>query len=76
MIPIEVKAGATRRLRSLKLLMEEKDMPLGVRISQHPLSYEGKILSVPFYLIHALPRLIKEAVLPAKPSFQNEPDVL
>ncbi len=57
-VPIEVKSGTTGRLRSLKRFMEEKDVPLGVRISQHPLSFKDGILSVPFYLIHALPRLI------------------
>ncbi|SCA63753.1 hypothetical protein SCG7109_BA_00090 [Chlamydiales bacterium SCGC AG-110-M15] len=61
-IPIEVKAGATGRLRSIKQLMKEKNLPLGVRISQHPLSFENGILSIPFYLIHAMPRLIDEVL--------------
>ena len=59
-IPIEVKAGASGRLRSLKQLMSEKGLPLGVRISSHPLSYENGVLSVPLYLIHLLPQLINE----------------
>jgi len=59
-IPIEVKAGSTGRLRSIKQLMEEKKISLGVRISEHPLTFEKGILSVPFYMIHALPRLIQE----------------
>lgn len=59
-IPIEVKSGATGRLRSLKQLMEEKNIPFGVRISERPLTFEKRILSVPFYLIQFLPRLIRE----------------
>lgn len=58
-IPIEVKAGATGRLRSLQIFMEERHLPVGVRISQHPLHWDGKILSVPLYMIHELPRLLE-----------------
>ncbi len=58
-IPIEVKAGKTGRLRSLQQFMLEKEVPVGVRISMHPLSYERGILSVPFYMIKQLPRLLE-----------------
>ena len=58
-IPIEVKSGATGKLKSLKIFMEEKKSKLAVRISQTPLTFNDKILSVPFYLISELPRLIK-----------------
>lgn len=58
-IPIEVKAGATGRLKSLKLFMEEKNSILGVRVSQQSLSYTDKILSVPFYMVGEIPRLVK-----------------
>ena len=37
-IPIEVKAGSTGSLRSLQSFMRLKNPPLGVRISEHPLS--------------------------------------
>jgi len=57
-IPIEVKAGSIGSLRSLKLLLESPNLPLGVRISELPLSKSGKIVSIPFYLIAELPRLI------------------
>ncbi|SCA62923.1 hypothetical protein SCG7109_AF_00050 [Chlamydiales bacterium SCGC AG-110-M15] len=57
-IPIEVKAGKTGRLRSLKQFMSEKDLNLGIRISQAPLSLNEKILSVPFYMISEISRLI------------------
>ncbi len=60
-IPLEVKSGKTGRLKSLQTFMEEKKSPLGLRISQHALSFEKGILSVPFYLIKAVPRMIHEA---------------
>lgn len=60
-VPIEVKAGATGRLRSLQRFLEEKRCPLGVRISQHPLACHGKILSIPLYLVSELPRLLSSS---------------
>ena len=60
-IPIEVKAGKTGRLRSIRQFIEEKKSTFGVRISGHPLSLENNILSVPLYLIDQLPRLIASA---------------
>jgi uncharacterized protein len=42
-IPIKVKAGTRSRLKSLKLLMQEKNLPLGIRISQSPLKLEDGI---------------------------------
>lgn len=56
-VPIEVKAGSTGRLKSLQLMLTEKKLPLGVRISQLPLRLEGNVLSIPFYLIGELQRL-------------------
>lgn len=60
-IPIEVKASSIGRLKSLKIFMDEKKSPLGVRISANPLALESNILSIPFYLIGELPRLVAEA---------------
>ena len=57
--PIEVKAGKTGTLRSLHLMMKEKDLPTGVRISTLKLQVNDNILSVPFYLISQLKRLLK-----------------
>jgi len=57
-IPIEVKAGSTGQLKSLHLLMHERNMPLGVRVSQQPLQFDGKILSVPIYMVGEIERLI------------------
>jgi len=58
-IPIEVKGGKSGRLKSLQQFMKEKQSAIGVCISESPLLLKGNILHVPFYLIHQLPRLIK-----------------
>lgn len=57
-VPIEVKAGAIGTLRSLKIFLSERKLPIGVRISELPLSLNHQILSIPFYLIEELPRLV------------------
>jgi uncharacterized protein len=58
-IPIEVKAGATGRLKSLRIFMNEKKSKIGVRILQKPFSCEKDILTVPFYLISKLAKIIE-----------------
>jgi predicted AAA+ superfamily ATPase len=62
-VPIEVKSGSIGALRSLKLFMTEKKIPLGMRISANNLSLRDSILSIPFYLIEQLPRLVGEAYI-------------
>lgn len=57
-IPIEVKAGTHGRLRSLQQFMTEKKSTLGIKISEDSLGFSNNILSVPFYLISQLSRLI------------------
>ena len=57
--PVEVKAGKTGSLKSLHLFMKEKNIPVGVRISSKKLASHDNILSVPFYLISQLPRLLQ-----------------
>lgn len=57
-IPIEVKAGKEGKLKSLYLFLQEKKVPFGVRISEGPLSLKNNILTIPFYLISQLQRLI------------------
>jgi len=61
MVPIEVKAGKIGSLRSLKIFLKEKNIPVGVRISESQLSLESHLLSIPLYMIEQLPRLVKEA---------------
>ncbi len=57
-IPIEVKAGKTGTLRSLRSFITERQSKLGVRISLQPLSLENNVLSVPLYMVNELERLI------------------
>jgi hypothetical protein len=70
-IPIEVKAGSTGSLKSLHWFMEQKELPLALRInSDKPSTVQvnvkgssGKnvsyqLLSIPFYLISEIHRLI------------------
>lgn len=71
-IPLEVKAGSTGTLKSLQQFMLEKKKAIAVRInSDFPslctvsikdstgINFEYKLLSLPFYLIEQLHRLIK-----------------
>lgn len=60
-VGVEVKAGSTGKLRSIQQFLNEKKLPLGVRISERPLGLEKRLLSVPFYLIRELPILWAEA---------------
>ncbi len=57
-IPIEVKSGKTGRLRSLRIILEEKKLPLGVRLSLDTLSVVDNILTVPLYMINQTARLV------------------
>ncbi len=57
-LPIEVKAGKTGRLKSIQVFLTEKKSPLGIRISEKELGLENNLLSVPFYLISHLPELV------------------
>ena len=59
-IPIEVKAGAQGHLKSLRQFMQEKKSEIGIRISEQPLSFKDQILSVPFYMLAEIPRLVHE----------------
>lgn len=57
-VPIEVKAGSIGHLKSLHLFMEERGSTWGVRVWAQPPSINGHIMSIPFYLIAELPRLL------------------
>lgn len=61
-LPIEVKAGATGKLRSMRVFMEEKRCPIGIRFSQHELSLHENILSIPLYAINKTSDLLREAL--------------
>ncbi len=72
-VPVEVKAGATGTLRSLHMMVREKGLDLAVRVNSEPLlqstvttslpvgaPHTFRLLSVPFYLVGELPRLVRE----------------
>ena len=61
-VPVEVKAGATGSLRSLRQFMLDKKCSVGVRFSQHPLSLVDGILSIPLYMVSSLSRLLDSHV--------------
>lgn len=56
-IPIEVKAGSTGKLRSIYVFMEEKASPFGIRICSSLPRKSHPIITLPFYLISQLQRL-------------------
>ncbi|MDP3041936.1 MAG: AAA family ATPase [Candidatus Omnitrophota bacterium] len=60
-LPVEVKAGKTGTLRSLKLFIEEKKSLFGVRFSQEKLSLHDKVLTLPLYMAEQMKRLVREA---------------
>jgi predicted AAA+ superfamily ATPase len=74
-VPVEVKAGATGRLRSLHTMVSEKKLDLAVRVGSEPLqlapirtslpdgrSVSYRLLSVPIYLAGEIPRLVARAL--------------
>ena len=58
-IPIEVKAGTTGHLKSLRLFMEEKKSRYGIRLSQQSLSMIDNIISLPLYMVGEINRMVK-----------------
>ena len=57
--PVEVKAGATGSLKSMKLFLQKyPDVPFGIRYSMNDLSFHNNILSIPLYMISMTRHLI------------------
>lgn len=56
--PIEVKSGKTGTLKSLHGFCKQYNQTTGIKISQAPLTFERNLLSIPFYAIETLPKLI------------------
>ena len=50
-LPIEVKSGVRGSMKSLRILMEEKHLSLGVRTSEENLGPMGNVRIVPLYMI-------------------------
>ena len=61
-IPIEVKAGKTGRLKSLHMFLAEKKLPYGIRLSQAPLAVINNIISLPLYMVGEIDRIIKSTL--------------
>ena len=71
-VPIEVKAGSTGKLRSLQLMVLEKSLPVAVRFCSDPPSVleerrrtvkgdvSFRLLSLPHYLVQQTLRLLAE----------------
>ena len=59
-LPVEVKAGKTGTLKSLRLFLEEKHSPFGIRFSQEKPSFFDKVLTLPLYMAEQMQRLAKE----------------
>jgi predicted AAA+ superfamily ATPase len=53
-IPIEVKSGFKGQMQSLYLFLEEKKLPLGLRVSSENFTAYDKIKTIPLY---AVPRI-------------------
>ena len=51
LVPLEVKAGKSGRLKSLHRFLQEKREGWGIKISAAPLQYEKPVLSIPFYMV-------------------------
>lgn len=62
-IPIEVKSGKTGTLKSLKMIMQDYHLPIGIKISAQELgiqNIDGRIIiSIPFYLISQIEKFIQ-----------------
>ena len=56
-VPVEVKAGKTGTLKSLKLFIGEHRSPFGIRFSRHPLSFHDRVLSLPIYAVEQTVRI-------------------
>lgn len=59
-LPIEVKSGVSGSMKSLRLLMKEKGLGLGIRASEENLGRLDSIRIVPLYLIGELPRVLRQ----------------
>ena len=68
-LPVEVKAGSTGKMKSLHMFMASHQSPWGIRISTLPLYRDQAILSIPFYLVIELKRLVRCLGVKGKPPF-------
>lgn len=60
--PVEVKAGKTGTLKSMRLFLDEHpETPFGIRFSMHELSFHDRVLSIPLYMAGEWERLCEQA---------------
>lgn len=59
-IPIEVKAGKSGKLKSLRIFMTEKKSRVGIRFSVGPPEAEHPLIHLPLYLVNQLKRILSE----------------
>jgi len=64
--PVEVKSGTTGSLRSMRLFLEDKETPFGIRFWEGELSFNDCILSLPLYMTGELDRLIELLIISGK----------
>ena len=57
--PVEVKAGKTGSLKSLKIFKEEMQNQISIRYSKLPLSFHEGLLSIPLYMIAETERFLE-----------------
>ncbi len=50
-IPIEVKSGTRGTMQSLRLFMEEKSSPVGIRVANENFSRFGNVMVYPLYAV-------------------------
>jgi len=61
-LPIEVKAGRKGAMKSLRMLMAEKGLTLGVRVSEENLAVIDDIRIIPLYLVGELHGILKKTL--------------
>lgn len=59
-VPVEVKAGAAGKLRSIHVFLKEKKSPFGIRICSSPPQKSDPVATLPFYLVSQLQRLCND----------------
>jgi predicted AAA+ superfamily ATPase len=61
-VPIEVKSGRKGSMKSMRIMMGEKRLSVGVRTSEENLGAIGEVRIVPLYLIGESTRLLQEEI--------------
>ena len=58
-LPIEVKSGVRGSMRSLRMLMDEKHLDLGVRTSEENFGKVGNVRIIPLYMIGEYDQILR-----------------